>query len=249
MADRSTRRRVLGQLACWGAFGATGISARQAGAAPTLAAAYPEILKFAVTRDDAPLGVVMERFGADGDDGLADVYIDFVFSFAGIALYRYEHRSRERWRDGRLAALDTVTNDNGTDQAVTARAGPDGLVVDGMQGRLVAPPDILPSSYWHPRFVEQRRMLDSQLGRIVEFTISPGQAETVTALGRPVAALRYAMRGDIDLDIWYDAGRVWQKMTFSLGGSFFEYTRIVPDADDAVRFDMPLRDGRGLLTA
>lgn len=241
------RRHLIGGLACAGGllFG----GARPAAAGAALVASYPGILKFAVTRNGAPLGVVMQRFGPDGNDGAAEVYIDFVVSFAGIALYRYEHRARELWRDGRLVALDSVTNDDGAGQAVTARAGADGLRVDGMQGPLTAPPDILPSSYWHPRFVEQRRMLDSQRGRIVEFTIEPVGAETVTALGRPVDAMRYAMRGDIDLDIWYNTDRVWQKMTFSIGGGFIEYTRVAPDASDAGRFRAPLRDGRVLPAA
>lgn len=241
------RRRLMGGLACAGGLALGGI--RPAAAAPDLAAAYPEILKFAVTRDGSPLGVVMERFGAGADEAVAEVYINFVVSFAGIALYRYEHRSRERWRGGRLAALDTVTNDDGTHQAVTARAGSGGLRVEGARGSLTAPADILPSSYWHPRFVDQNRMLDSQLGRIVEFTITPAGSATVTALGRPVETERYAMRGDIDLDIWYDADRVWQKMSFTIGGSFIEYTRVAPDASDAARFGTPLRDGRRLPAA
>ncbi len=240
------RRRLIGGLACAGALALGG---RPAASAPTLASAYPEILKFAVTRDGSPLGLVMVRFGRAGGDGIAEVYIDFAVSFAGISLYRYEHRARERWRDGRLAALDSVTNDDGADQAVTARIRPDGLLVNGMRGPLTAPTDILPSSYWHPRFVEQSRMLDSQLGRIVDFTIRPAGTETVLALGRPVETRRYAMRGDIDLDFWYDSNRVWQKMAFTIAGSAIDYTRVVPVPGDAALFGTPLRDGRSLPAA
>ncbi len=57
------------------------------------------------------------------------------------------------------------------------------------------------------------------------------------------------MRGDIDLDIWYDADRMWQKMTFSVGGSFIEYARIEPEIADVGRFGTPLRDGRRLTAA
>ena len=223
--------------------------ARPAAAGIELAAAYPELLKFEVTRDGAPLGVVMERFGRDGDDAVAEVFIDFKVEFARIALYRYEHRSRERWRGGRLVALDSVTNDDGAAQRVAARADPGGLRVDGEAGRITAPADILPSSYWHPRFVEQRRMLDSQFGRILEFTITDAGRETVTALGRPVDCTRYAMRGDIDLDFWYDDRRVWQKMSFTIAGGFIEYTRVAPAPADAVRFGAALRDGRTLPAA
>lgn len=213
------------------------------------ASAYPDILKFAVTRDGSPLGVVMERFRRDGRDGVTEVYIEFAVSFAMFTLYRYEHRSRERWRGGRLAALDTVTNDNGTAQAVAARAGAGGLHVEGMEGRLVAPTDILPSSYWHPRFVDQTRMLDSQLGRLLDFEIRPVGSETVPVMGRPVTCIRYAMRGDVDLDIWYDPRRVWQKMAFAYKGSVIEYRRVAPGPGDVALFGAPLRDGRSLPSA
>lgn len=214
-----------------------------------LVAAYPDVLKFEVTRNGSPLGVVMERFGGDGRDAVAEVFIDFKVELAMLTLYRYEHRARERWRDGRLVALDSVTNDDGTPYAVTARAGAAGLRVAGDQGELTAPPDILPSSYWHPRFVEQSRMLDSQRGGVLEFAMTEVGPETVTALGRPTACTRYAMRGDIDLDIWYDRQRVWQKMAFTIGGGRVEYTRVAPGPRDAVGFATPLRDGRAIRRA
>lgn len=246
MPDRSTRRGVLGQFLCWSAFGATGLVPRPGRGEPKLAAAYPGILKFAVARDGAPLGVVMQRFGRNGADAITEVFIDFDVTFAGIALFRYEHRARERWRGGRLIALDSMTNDDGDRQAVMARATPDGLRVDGPSGRLMAPADILPSSYWHPRFVEQTRMLDSQRGRLLRFTIGAAGRETITALERAVECTRYALRGDVDLDAWYDDRRVWQKMAFTIAGNFIEYSRVAPDSSDAAAFGLPLRDGRRL---
>ncbi len=243
----TSRRSFVGGLASIGGLSLCGV--RPVAAGIDLVAAYPEILKFAVTRDGSPLGVVMERFGHDGVGATAEVFIDFHVTFAGFVLYRYEHRSRERWRDGRLFALDTVTNDNGRGQAVAARGRSDGLHVDGTDGRFVAPADVLPSSYWHPRFVEQNRMLDSQRGRLLEFGITEVGPETVTALGRPVDCTRYAMRGDIDLDFWYDARRVWQKMSFTIDGSYIEYTRVAPEPADRARFGAPLRDGRRIPVA
>lgn len=243
-----SRRRVLEGMAGVGAavLGAGLPATRPAEAGAALAASYPDLLKFAVSREGSPLGVAMVRFERDGGDAVTKVCIDFSVEFAGITVYRYEHRARERGRGGRLFALDTVTHDDGVPQAVTARDEGDGLRVDGMQGTLLAPADIIPSSYWHPRFVDQTRMLDSQLGRLLEFSIEEVGRETVTALGTSSDCIRYAMRGDIDLDIWYDARRVWQKMTFTIGGGFIEYTRFAPDPADAGRFALPVRDGRAL---
>lgn len=216
---------------------------RAALASPELAVAYPNILKFDVTREGRPLGTVMQRYRRAGNRLDVDVYIAFQVDLAFVTVYRYEHRAREMWTDGRLVSLDSVTNDDGDDQRVRVRTDGDGLTVDGPSGSLWAPSDILPSSYWHPRFVEQSRMLDSQKGRILDFTVDKVAEEPVIALGRPVATERFAMRGDIDLDFWYDTDRVWRKMAFTIGGGFIEYTCVAPTADDNAKFDTPLTTG------
>lgn len=212
-------------------------------AAPALASAYPGILKFQVQRDGNPIGHVMERYRPMGQELQVDVFIGFVVSLVFIPVYRYEHRSREIWRDGRLVRLDTITNDNGDAQRVIGRAASGGLAVEGPQGTLTAPADILPSSYWHPRFTDQSRMLDSQKGRILEFDIAKVGSERIEAMGRPVDTDRFAMRGDIDLDFWYDADRVWQKMAFTIKGGFMEYTRVAPVPEDDALFGSPLSTG------
>lgn len=241
-----SRRSVIGGLAAAGAVSVWGLP--DAMAAPSLAAAYPGVLKFRVERDGTPIGHVMERYQADGDTLRVDVFIAFQVKLAFITVYRYEHRAREIWRDGRLVRLDSITNDDGDAQRVAARAGSGGLVIEGPQGGLTAPADILPSSYWHPRFTEQSRMLDSQKGRILEFDIARVGSERIEALGRPVDADRFAMRGDIDLDFWYDSDRVWQKMAFTIKGGFMEYTRVAPGPADAALFASPLSTGDTLPT-
>lgn len=240
----TSRRSVLGGMA------AAGVTALCGGAgalaAPSLASAYPSVLKFRVQRDGNPIGHVMERYRPEGDDLRVDVFIGFVVTLAFIPVYRYEHRAREIWREGRLVRLDTVTNDNGEPQSVAGRAVPDGFAVRGPDGGLTAPADILPSSYWHPRFTETSRMLDSQLGRILEFDIAKVGRERIEALGRSVEADRFAMRGDVDLDFWYDADRVWQKMAFTIKGGFMEYTRVAPSVEDEELLTSPLTTGINL---
>jgi hypothetical protein len=241
MGGLATRRSVLGGMAATGAMAVLGSG--PADAAPELAAAYPEILKFRVEREGGFIGYVLERYMPAGDDLRVDVYIAFQVKIAFITVFRYEHRAREIWRAGRLARLDSVTNDNGDPQAVTGRVSAGGFSVVGPSGGLIAPADILPSSYWHPRFTEQSRMLDSQKGRLLEFDISRIGTERIEALGKPVPADRFAMRGDVDLDFWYDADRVWQKMAFTIKGGFMEYTRVVPGPLDSGLFETPLSTG------
>jgi hypothetical protein len=210
-----------------------------------LASAYqPPILKFQVQRDGSPIGIVMERFQTQGSRLLVDVYIEFVVKLAFIPVYRYEHRSREVWDGGRLVRLDTVTNDDGDPQSVTARPQGDQLAISGPTGNITVPGDILPSSYWHPRFTDQKRMLDSQLGRVLEFTITNEGAERIAVQNnRMVEASKYAMRGDIDLDFWYDEKKRWRKMAFAIKGGFMEYFEMAGVASDQALFGSPLSTG------
>ena len=235
-----TRRSVLAGLAGTGV-----IATAPAFAGVELATAYqPPILKFQVQREGSPIGVVLERFEARGNRLQVDVYIEFVVKLAFIPVYRYEHRSREIWEGGRLVRLDTVTNDDGDAQAVQARVRGGDLAVSGPSGDLTAPGDILPSSYWHPRFMQQSRMLDSQKGRILEFTIADKGIERIGVQNaQMIEANRYAMRGDIDLDFWYDSRERWRKMSFTIKGGFMEYFEMAGAPSDQNLFGSPLSTG------
>ena len=239
-----TRRDVLGGLAGLGAVGLVGTKPAAAGG--ELAVAYPDMMKFRVEREGAYIGDVVQRYREQGDSLLVDVYIAFQVKLAFITVFRYEHRAREIWDKGRLVRLNSVTNDNGTPQQVEARAADGAISGVGPFGPFEAPADILPSSYWHPRFPEQSMMLDSQKGRVLSFDISTVGPERILAKGREIEATRYAMRGDVDLDFWYDADRVWQKMAFTIKGGFMEYTRVQPAAGDDALFASPLSTGAEL---
>lgn len=246
MTVRLSRRTVLGGLTATGALGLGSLVSSPVGAAPELAAAYPAMLKFRVEREGTFLGHVMERYVPKGDHLEVDVFIAFDLKVAFITLFRYEHRAREIWRDGRLVRLDSVTNDNGTPQALGARLTGNRIEGDGPMGSFIAPADILPSSYWHPSFPDQSRMLDSQKGRVLEFDISKVAEETLIAMGKRVETDRFAMRGDVDLDFWYDADRVWQKMAFTIKGGYMGYTRVAPGPNDNALFGTPLSTGAAL---
>ena len=44
------------------------------------------------------------------------------------------------------------------------------------------------------------------------------------------------MRGELDLDIWYDMRGEWVRMSFTVDDSTIEYVRIVPRPGDKRRF-------------
>lgn len=181
-------------------------------------------IDFVVNRGNSEMGTHTIRFSHDGADLVTDVAIDLLVRIAFIPVFRYTHRNREVWRDGRLIRLDSTTDDDGTEYEVRARADGDVLRVTGSGGDYEAPADTLPTSYWNPGMLDATQLLNTQKGDLEKVAVSRVGRETVTANGVSVDADRYLMKGSIDVDMWYTPGdRRWVGLAFDARGSRVTY--------------------------
>ena len=182
-----------------------------------------EVLNFAALRNDSAFGSHVVRFTRESDRLIVDIEISFDLKFAFIPLYRYRHRNREVWRDGRLVELVAETDDNGTSYEVKARAEDDLLLVEGSSGKLEMAGDILPTSYWSEKIGSRGEWLDTQSGAIVRSAVTRGPAETIEAAGKLIEATPYQLEGDITCKLWYWDGN-WVKLSFlASDGSLIDY--------------------------
>jgi len=179
-------------------------------------------ITFDIRRDGTSIGGHRVAFRRAGERLEVDIDIDIAVSLAFIPLFAYRHRNREIWRDGQLLALDSETDDDGERYTVSARAEGGVLRVTGSGGDFEAPADILPTSYWNPRTVEQTRLLDSQHGRLLAVQSRLLGEER---LDGGDAARRYRLSGDLDLDLWYSAAGEWLKTAFMVRGAAVSYAR------------------------
>lgn len=218
------RRAVLGGLAAAGGL-------MLAGPVGALALPAPggRQIAFDIRREGTSIGRHAVRFSQAGELLEVDVEIDISVSFAFIPVFSYRHWNHEVWRDGRLVSLDSETDDDGRQTTVTARRRGGGLWVEGGEGAFLAPSDVLPTSYWNRRTVEQSRLLDSQHGRLLE--VRPEFVGEERLPGGP--ARRHRLSGDLKLDLWY-AGDEWVKIAFEARGAAVSYARLEPMADDGV---------------
>ena len=63
-------------------------------------------ITFTVLRDSAPIGTHRVSFSRAGSGIAVEIAIDLEVRLLSIPVYRYTHRSSERWEDGRLVSLD-----------------------------------------------------------------------------------------------------------------------------------------------
>jgi hypothetical protein len=191
-------------------------------AAPNLA---PEpVLSFRVERGGEPIGTHELRFRREGDELHVTIDIKLAVTFGPLTLFRYEHRNRETWRDGRLIALETATNDDGKEYWVRAKATETGLdVTSSANGSFAAPAGIIPTSYWNPETTGQTQLLDTQKGRIIDVAIASAGDASVDADGREIAARLYDMTGDLKLRLTYSRDGEWLNVAFAARGAEVDY--------------------------
>ena len=177
-------------------------------------AAPPGELRFAGYRNDSEIGHHRLRFTPAGERLTVDIAIELEVRFAFITAYRYTHRNRETWTNGKLVGFSSRTDDNGTPYRVEAARDGDHLVIEGKEGRITASGSLLPATYWQPDFVTRKPWINTQTGEIIESSVTSLGPDTVEAGGKPVTAERFRLAGDIDLDLWY-ADERWVKLAFA----------------------------------
>jgi hypothetical protein len=211
-----TRRAALGGLALLAMPAVVSRSAR----------ASRGRLAFAVARGGDEIGEHLLDFTLDGDDLHVEIAIRLEVTFASIPVYRYDHVNREHWRAGRLLALDSRTDDDGTAFAVSARAVAGGLAVEGAEGSLLVGPSALTTAYWHPRTVYQDRLIDTQRGRLLALDNRYLGRDSVDVAGETLAASRYGVAGDLTMTLWYGPQAQWCGLAFDGRGKEVRYRAI-----------------------
>ncbi len=183
------------------------------------------LIDFKVMRDGARLGHHRITVQEAGAQKIVEVEIALDVRLAFFTLYEYRHHNREVWEDGKLLSLESTTDDNGDRYEVRARRTHDGILVDGADGRFIAPADVVPTSYWNPRTLQADALLDTQRGTLRDVRVSPMARESVRIGDRSIPARRYRIAGDLNLDIWYDDRGEWVKLAFDIFNSRIDYFR------------------------
>jgi hypothetical protein len=194
------------------------------------AAADSRMLAFDVLREGAPIGTHVVSIRTVGPDTEVSIEIDLEVRLAFLTLYRYTHRARETWTGGRLVALEASTDDNGTRTSVAARAGADGLAVDGSSGSYVAPADTYPTSYWKRDKVYRMQLIDTQSGKLVSVRNTGLGARDMAVDGTAQPVELYRIDGELAAEVGYAADGSWATLAFQARGAKIAYVRRPPGA-------------------
>ena len=181
-------------------------------------------LSFRVERGGAPIGTHTITFTQRGDELHVAIDINLAVSFGPITIFRYAHTNRETWRDGKLIAIETETDDDGRLFSVSAKKTDEGLEVTSSEnGTFIAPENLIPTSYWNPATIEQTQLLDTQRGRIINVQVNETATREALVDGARVPVREYEMTGDLKLKLWYSPDMEWLNVIFRARGANVDY--------------------------
>ncbi|MBK1668020.1 hypothetical protein CKO28_08220 [Rhodovibrio sodomensis] len=181
-------------------------------------------LRFDVKRGGDKIGTHQLTFRRQGDRLTVKVDIELSVGIGPITFFRYTHENTTTWDNGRIVAMKTRTNDDGTEYRVDARRLDDGsLKVRTKDGSKTVAGTILPSTYWIAATIEADKLLNTQTGTVEEITVEARGQDTVQTADGPVQAQRYVIHGGIDTHIWYRDMNRWVGLAFDARGERVTY--------------------------
>lgn len=180
-------------------------------AASAAAATQPEkVWRFQVYVNDKPVG--QHEFELRQQDGRQWLRSEasFEYKLAFVTLYRYQHQNQEVWENGCLARIESSTDANGKDYAVSGEAGADGFMLQGSKGEAVLPGCVHTFAYWNPGFLEASQLLNTQNGEYLEVEVSKPVRDSIQVLGQEIPAHRYQLTArKLTLNLWYSLDGEW----------------------------------------
>lgn len=195
--------------------------------APVLAAPTSRRLVFAVFRNGQRIGEHRMTIVGQADGVTVSSDVSMVVKVGPVPVYRYTHSAVEQWRAGRFANLETSTNGGGKRQRVSARRTRDGVVIETSSGRITAPAGAAPLTHWNAGALNGP-LFNPQDGKLLAVTARRAGREAVKlADGRSIESTRWTLRGETQIDNWYDEAEAWAALRGKLpDGSTMEYRRL-----------------------
>jgi hypothetical protein len=193
---------------------------------PALASGQPSReWQFRVLLDGEEIGYHRFRLERGATFERLESEAKFKVRFLFFDAYRYHHVNEELWRDDCLQRIEAQTEVNGRSSAVRGRRDEAGFVVATDDARAILDECVMSFAYWHPEFLDQDRLLNSQTGEYVPVAIEPVSEERLEVRGETVEAIRYSLDAEkLDMELWYTPEREWLALESRVkGGRLLRY--------------------------
>lgn len=172
-----------------------------AGAAANIGA---KTMNFAVMRDGAQIGTNSISFDSNGTGTRVQTVTHVSVGFGFLTLYHFDQTETEEWSGGRLVAMNSTTDDNGTVHRASASARGGKIVVEADNQVRELAPTTVPLNLWNPALMVQNSVLDPKDGSVQPIKVLDRGEDHVSVQGKTRHAHHYQIVTSFPQDVWYD---------------------------------------------
>ncbi len=174
--------------------------------------------QFAVYLGRKNVGSSSVRLSRSGSRVDAEIEVRLHLNILGLIRFDYQLSNRESWRGGVLQEMRSTTNNNGSTEFANATRTGRGLEMEGSAYQGLVEGNPATTSYFTTDFLERSTWINTQNGKVFTPTIGRvGTAAFATAEGS-TPCTRYAIRGGVNADLYYDSTYEWMGSSFSVAG-------------------------------
>lgn len=220
----SVPRRALLKAGLAGAVSCAFAPLAHAATAIVLPAAADD-RRFSVLYKGNRIGAHTVLYSSATGETRVNTEIHLLVKVAFFTVFKFNHRSEETWRAGRLMSLTSETLEHGETLHVEGAATPQGFRVVSKGGPFIASAATLTSnSLWTPAVLEQVTLVDAQHGGVIGVSTRKFADEQIAIAGREVSATRYTfITPYLAGSIWYDTENLWVRGEFERDGAKIQY--------------------------
>jgi hypothetical protein len=189
------------------------------------AAAAPANVRFRALRKGAPIGIHTVTFRQDDDRLVVTTRIDIAVKVLMFTAFYLKHDAEEIWQAGRLVAVRSTTDDNGTRLQVSGSAVSGGFRVISEDGPFLAPANLLTSNMlWDIRMLSENRLIDVQYGGVIGLAVKSLGAVLVDTPSGPVQTKsHHVITPHYAGTLFHDERGRWIKALIEAKGEIIEY--------------------------
>ena len=164
---------------------------------------------FNVLRNGKPFGNYQLTFVNSGDTLTVTTEVAMAAKIAGLSVFNYRHHCEEIWKAGRFMELHSTSVRDKDKEFCTAVRTASGLSITNNTGPQFAPATSSPYTHWNPAVISGP-LFNPENGAMLRLTAQPmGHEPFALANGSKVTANHWAMRGESEIDEWYEDSGAW----------------------------------------
>lgn len=194
-------------------------------AAPAWAALPASMrLRFDVLRGGERIGEHEVRFTQSGAMLTVAIQAAMTFKIGPLGI-DYAHHASETWRGGEFQTSEATSTINAKPERVTAKRTAAGIEIRTAGGVRTAVAATEPLSHWNAESLS-RPLFNPGNGKLLKVAVSRNAPVLPGPTPAPSGA-RWSLRGQADVDDWYDSDGVWTALRGRLPDrSIVDYRRV-----------------------